>query len=73
MDHIAAKRPRRSGIPSKSFFKTHLEKVAPACAWTGGNWEFGPADVRAWNQIQNTRQDVELLTDFLQRAYDRGA
>lgn len=71
MDHIAAKRRRRSEIPSQKFFRTHLQKVAPECAWTRGNWRFGPSDVRAWNQVQNTRQDVELLTDFLQRAYDR--
>lgn len=73
MDHIAAQRPGRRGIPSKIFFRKHLAKVAPACAWTQGNWRFGPKDVRAWNQVQNTRQDVELLTDYLQRAYESGA
>jgi DGQHR domain-containing protein len=73
MDHIAAKRPRRSVVPTKKFFRSHLDKVAPACAWTRGAWEFGPSDKRAWNQVQNTRQDVELLTNFLQRAYERGS
>ncbi|MFO7567830.1 MAG: DGQHR domain-containing protein DpdB [Enhygromyxa sp.] len=73
MDHIASKRPRRTALPSKIFFRKHLQKVAPACAWTGGTWKFGPGDTRAWNQVQNTRQDVELLTDFLQRAYERSA
>lgn len=73
MDHIAAKRPRRAAVPTKKFFRMHLDKVAPACAWTRGTWKFGPSDVRAWNQVQNTRQDVELLTNFLQRAYERGA
>lgn len=73
MDHIAAKRPRRSDIPSKIFFRKHLAKVKPSCAWTRGKWQFGPDDQRPWNQLQNTRQDVELLTDYLQRAYDRAA
>jgi DGQHR domain-containing protein len=73
MDHIAAKRPRRSAIPTKIFFRKHLEKVASSCAWTQGKWRFGPNDERAWNQVQNTRQDVELLTNYLQRAYDQEA
>lgn len=73
MDHIATKRKQRNGVPTKPFFCKHLAKVKEECAWTKGNWRFGPEDVRAWNQVQNTRQDVELLTDFLQRAYERSA
>ncbi|PRP96522.1 hypothetical protein ENSA5_35980 [Enhygromyxa salina] len=73
MDHIASQRTRRSVIPSQKFFRKHLSLVAPECAWTKGDWRFGPDDVRAWNQVQNTRQDVEMLTDFLQRAYEAAA
>ncbi|KIG17592.1 tgtA5 cluster protein 1 [Enhygromyxa salina] len=73
MDHIASQRTRRSTIPSQQYFRKHLSLVAPECAWTDGDWRFDDDDVRSWNQIQNTRQDVEMLTDFLQRAYDASA
>lgn len=70
MDHIAAQRSQRSRKPSERFFTKHLRQIESCCAWTAGEWELAENDVRAWNQIQNTRQDVELLTDYLQRAYD---
>lgn len=73
MDHIASQRTRRSVLPSQKYFRKHLSLVAPECAWTDGDWYFSEDDVRAWNQVQNTRQDVEMLTDFLQRAYDEAA
>lgn len=37
--------------------------------WTHGTWKI-PGN-RRWNEIQNTRQDVALLTEYLQRTYDR--
>ncbi len=70
MDHIASQRPRRSTVPSETYFMRHLSKVSPVCAWTEGEWDLDD-EVRSWNNIQNTRQDVERLTDHLQRAYDR--
>ncbi|MFV8752218.1 DGQHR domain-containing protein DpdB [Nannocystaceae bacterium ST9] len=70
MDHIAAQRSRQTKLPSQQFFRKHLSLVAPHCAWCSGTWQLGSGDARSWNQIQNTRQDVELLTDFLQRTYD---
>lgn len=30
-----------------------------------------PKNRRKWNEVQNTRQDVSLLTEFLQKTYDR--
>ncbi|WP_336031197.1 DGQHR domain-containing protein DpdB [Geodermatophilus sp. FMUSA9-8] len=33
-------------------------------AWTSGEWTF-PTGPRRWNQIQNTPNDIRLLTDFL--------
>ena len=73
MDHIASQRGQRSKLPTQQFFRMRLARVAPECAWTDGEWYFSDDDVRAWNQVQNTRQDVEMLTDFLQRAYDEAA
>lgn len=70
MDHIATQRSRGTTLPSQQFFSKHLAMVAPHCAWCSGTWRLGGREIRAWNQIQNTRQDVELLTDFLQHAYD---
>lgn len=43
-----------------------IEKVAPECRWTKGNWE---ALGLAWNEIQNTPQHVKRLQDALVRAY----
>ena len=73
MDHIASQRTQRARIPSQQYFRKHLSLVAPDCAWTDGTWSFNSEDTRAWNQVQNTRQDVEMLTTFLQRAYDAAA
>lgn len=49
-------------IPAK------LEKLREHCAWTTGTWDFGSDQVRRWNGIQNTPNDVRLLTGHLLRA-----
>jgi len=69
MDHFAAKYPRK-GAPSEAYFAKNLALVAPHCAWTKGMWKI-PKNRRKWNEVQNTRQDVSLLTEFLQKTYDR--
>ncbi len=69
MDHLVVKHPRR-GLPKQADFAAGLATVAPACAWTQGTWKI-PGNRRRWNEIQNTRQDVALLTEHLQRTYDR--
>ena len=38
------------------------------CAWTSGTWDFGADQARRWNGIQNTPNDVRLLTSHLLRA-----
>jgi len=73
MDHIAAEHPQPWRVPSEQYFRKRLMRVAPTCSWTEGEWTFDDEDVRAWNQVQNTRQDVEMLTNYLQRAYDASA
>lgn len=42
-----------------------LRPLRAVCAWTSGTWEFGPDDVRKWNQIQNTPNDRQVLTRYL--------
>ncbi|MCX4247533.1 DGQHR domain-containing protein DpdB [Paraliomyxa miuraensis] len=69
MDHLVAKHPRKRAFERKRF-RIHLAKLAPVCAWTEGTWKI-PGNPRRWNEIQNTRQDVALLTEHLQRTYDQ--
>lgn len=72
MDHLIVKQPRRT-MPTQSDFAAHLAIIAPDCAWTQGTWKI-PGNRRRWNEIQNTRQDVALLTTHLENIYkDRAA
>jgi hypothetical protein len=59
--------PRR--YPTRYEFAAELAKIAPACNWTSGNWEFSPLP-RRWNDLQNTPRDVQILTDFLLTQYE---
>lgn len=52
-------------IPSVDHFVEDLTPLAEVCAWTGGEWHFGPNSVRAWNELQNTQKDTQLLTNYL--------
>ncbi len=67
MDHIGLPPPPKK--PLRPFYAERLFLLKQSCAWTEGTWKCQPA-ARRWNDIQNTRQDVALLTDFLQREYD---
>ncbi|SFL60683.1 DGQHR domain-containing protein DpdB [Streptomyces pini] len=42
--------------------------LMPVTAWTSGMWRFGDGEQRRWNGLQNTPNDVRLLTDLLVRA-----
>ncbi len=44
-----------------------LEILAPHVAWTTGSWDFGDGEGRRWNGLQNTPNDVRLLTNHLLR------
>lgn len=44
-----------------------LMLLRPNTAWTSGYWHFGDNDVRAWNGIQNTPTDIDLLANYLVR------
>jgi hypothetical protein len=40
-------------------------------AWTSGEWKLSETEVRAWNGIQNTPSDINMLTDYLVRELKR--
>ena len=43
----------------------NLKRLKQVTAWTDGSWNLGPADQRKWNGLQNTPNDVKLLTSML--------
>lgn len=45
-----------------------VARLREHCAWTVGNWDFAADQVRRWNGIQNTPNDIRLLTGYLLRA-----
>ncbi|MGY2129388.1 DGQHR domain-containing protein DpdB [Blastococcus sp. SYSU DS0617] len=68
-----------AGIAALGYLMDHLTEGVPlgdlgkACArisklsdapWSSGEWDF-PTGVRRWNQIQNTPNDIRLLTSHL--------
>lgn len=56
-------------IPSMEDFRVDLKQLAPHCRWTNGTWNFGPGQLRKWNELQNTSKDIRLLTNFLLTKY----
>lgn len=67
MDRIYA---RLSADDDVSVVQRELERVAPVCRWTKGTWE---SLGMAWNEVQNTPQDIRKLQDALVRAYATSA
>jgi len=63
------------GVPTAELAGINLEltlrRLAERCAWTSGTWEFGDEQNRRWNGIQNTPNDVKVLTSHLLRALRR--
>lgn len=70
MDAIAD-RYRTKAIPSQQEFEADLLPLKPICSWTDGYWDFGPADKRKWDQIQNTSKDIQLVANHLLVQYKR--
>lgn len=60
------------GIPAAELPGIAIEEILlelrTQCAWTEGTWDFGSDQVRRWNGIQNTPNDVRLLTSHLLRS-----
>jgi len=52
-------------IPTEGEFRDDLRQLWPICRWTGGEWDFGPGEVRKWNKVENTPKDIQLLSGYL--------
>ena len=50
---------------SRQYLETTIAPLKDVCAWTSGTWRFGDDDIRRWNKVQNTPNDVRVLTRFL--------
>lgn len=48
-------------------FQEKLIVLKPSCSWTSGNWNFGPGEVRKWNDLQVLPKDYLQLSNFLIR------
>ena len=44
-----------------------LDRIQEIDAWTEGVWYLGSDDQRKWNSLQNTPNDIKLLTNLLLR------
>ena len=61
MDHLYS----LEGATEHTQFERGLRLLAPYTAWTGGQWPLAAWDTRPWNGIQNTPNDIDLLTRYL--------
>lgn len=52
-------------------FVVGLSALKAHTAWTSGTWNLSDADRRAWNGIQNTPSDIDILSNFLVRSLKR--
>lgn len=64
MDAIS-ERHRAKPCPETEDFRSDLEGIKEVCRWTDGYWDFGPGLQRKWNEIQNTPNDIQLLSNYL--------
>jgi DGQHR domain-containing protein len=61
MDHLFS----AEGATERHEFEHGLRLLAPYTAWTNGQWRLEAWDTRPWNGIQNTPNDIDLLTRYL--------
>ncbi|WP_426751676.1 DGQHR domain-containing protein DpdB [Myxococcus sp. Y35] len=70
MDAAVDKLRRAGEALTEELFRRELALVAADCAWTKGAWDFpAPVGRREWKGIQNTPNDVRLLTQHLTTLY----
>jgi DGQHR domain-containing protein len=64
---------RFGDVPSADEFRADLEPLAEVCCWTRTDlrWALAPDDHRKWNEIQNTPNDIDLLSNFLLTQYQK--
>lgn len=60
-----------NGATTATEFIPGLEILKEHTAWTKGQWQFSEDDIRAWNGIQNTPSDIDLLANYLVRSLKR--
>ena len=53
------------GAVQRHQFVRCLKMLQPHTAWTSGQWGLADYDNRAWNGIQNTPSDIDLLSRYL--------
>ncbi|MCY1058337.1 DGQHR domain-containing protein DpdB [Nannocystis sp. SCPEA4] len=68
MDHIGLPKSREREL--LTYYRQRLAPLRPLCAWTRGSWRLKDSRMVGWNDLQNTKQDIALLTNHLQRLYD---
>jgi DGQHR domain-containing protein len=63
------------GVPAEKLPRQHLEiplrRIAQLAAWTGGTWDLD-GEERRWNSLQNTPNDVRVLTNYLVKKVKAG-
>jgi DGQHR domain-containing protein len=57
---------RAADLQDPQVIRGPLNALAAHCHWTSGRWD---ALDRDWNHIQNTPQDINLLSRYLERLY----
>jgi len=55
------------GLRTWEEFQRGLIPIVGKTAWRSGAWEFGQGDIRPWNSIQNTPNDIMTLAHYLMR------
>lgn len=70
MDHIGFAERAINELPSE-FYIRRLNPLQEHCAWTEGCWDLGDGRQIKWNDLQNTKQDIALITNHLQRVFDQ--
>lgn len=61
----------RTGALSRAEFSKGLALLQGRTAWTAGRWHLSDDDDRAWNGIQNTPRDIDVLANYLVRELKR--
>jgi DGQHR domain-containing protein len=64
MDAIS-ERYRSKGLPTKEQFVKDLAPLKELCRWSEGYWDFGQNQQRKWDEVQNTKKDIALLSNHL--------
>jgi DGQHR domain-containing protein len=69
MDAIAFRLKQTDQHLATHLFRVEIESIATQLAWTEGSWKLAPEMSIPWNEIQNTGRHIDLVTNYLIRAY----